>query len=173
MHACMCVCVCVCVCVCLWRPRLQVRMPARAKIYAIPYVNASMRAGGEPLETFEHPTRAVYILGSEDNGLPTSVVKACHCHVALPSINYASFNVAVAGSVIMYDRVLKQVWGGRPKREPGASTPSPWRRSRSGQGRGQTEWTKSGGRLDRAGAEGRDEGSVGPRPDAESDANAS
>jgi tRNA(Leu) C34 or U34 (ribose-2'-O)-methylase TrmL len=29
--------------------------------------------GGEPLETFEHPPRAVYLLGSEDTGLPASV----------------------------------------------------------------------------------------------------
>jgi tRNA(Leu) C34 or U34 (ribose-2'-O)-methylase TrmL len=92
----------------------------------------AIEMGGEPLETFDHPARAVYILGSEDNGLPSSVVRACHCHVALPSINYASFNVAVAGSIVMYDRVLKQVWGGpKPKRLPGASTPSPWRRRRS------------------------------------------
>ena len=57
------------------------------------------------------------------------MLKACHCHVALPSINYASYNVAVAGSLVMYDRVLKQVWGGaKAKRDKGVSTPSPWRR---------------------------------------------
>ena len=32
---------------------------------------------GEPLETFKHPDRAVYILGSEDTGLPESVVQVC------------------------------------------------------------------------------------------------
>jgi hypothetical protein len=61
------------------------------------------------------------------------VLKACHCHVALPSINYASYNVAVAGSLVMYDRVLKQVWGGaKAKRDRGVSTPSPWRRRKEG-----------------------------------------
>ena len=52
--------------------------------------------------------RAVYILGAEDTGLPESVVRACHRHVALPSVHYESFNVAVAGSIVMYDRLAKQ-----------------------------------------------------------------
>ena len=64
--------------------------------------------GGEPLETFEHPERAVYLLGSEDSGLPESVLKASHLRVEIPSVNYESFNVAVAGSVLMYDRLAKQ-----------------------------------------------------------------
>ena len=68
----------------------------------------AVEMGGEPLESFEHPERAVYVLGSEDNGLPDSVVRACHRHVALPHVRTASFNVAVAGSIVMYDRLLKQ-----------------------------------------------------------------
>jgi len=68
----------------------------------------AVEMGGEPLETFEHPERAVYILGSEDTGLPDSVARACHRHVALPSVRYASFNVAVAGSIVLYDRFAKQ-----------------------------------------------------------------
>ena len=31
--------------------------------------------GGEPLETFKHPDQAIYILGSEDTGLPDSIVQ--------------------------------------------------------------------------------------------------
>lgn len=79
---------------------------ARSAPYSATWVAVEM--GGEPLETFEHPKRAVYILGSEDNGLPGSVVKACHKTVSLPSVRYPSFNVAVAGSIIMYDRLAKQ-----------------------------------------------------------------
>uniref|UniRef100_A0A0C3UH32 tRNA/rRNA methyltransferase SpoU type domain-containing protein n=1 Tax=Guillardia theta (strain CCMP2712) TaxID=905079 RepID=A0A0C3UH32_GUITC len=48
----------------------------------------AVEMGGEPLETFEHPKRAIYILGSEDNGLPESVIRSCHSHVALPSIRF-------------------------------------------------------------------------------------
>ena len=64
--------------------------------------------GGEPLEGFEHPERAVYLLGSEDSGLPESVRRACHRCVSLPSVRYESYNLAVAGSIVMYDRLAKQ-----------------------------------------------------------------
>jgi hypothetical protein len=34
--------------------------------------------GGTPLEDFEHPPNAVYLLGAEDVGLPTAVLRALH-----------------------------------------------------------------------------------------------
>ena len=68
----------------------------------------AVEMGGEPLEEFEHPERAVYLLGSEDSGLPESVLKACHRRVTLPCAKYESFNVAVAGSMVLYDRLAKQ-----------------------------------------------------------------
>ena len=46
----------------------------------------AIEMGGEPLETFVHPERAIYILGSEDTGLADSIVQAAHHHVALPSV---------------------------------------------------------------------------------------
>ena len=45
---------------------------------------------------------------TEDNGLPQSVVRACHRHVTLPAKKYESFNVAVAGAMVMYDREVKE-----------------------------------------------------------------
>ncbi len=44
------------------------------------------------------------VLGSEDNGLPRDVVQACHSRVTIPTVRGDSFNVAVAGSMVMYDR---------------------------------------------------------------------
>ena len=67
----------------------------------------AIEMGGEDLLTFEHPQNAIYLLGSEDNGLPDAVVQACHRHVALPSKRYDSYNVAAAGSIVMYDRISK------------------------------------------------------------------
>ena len=67
----------------------------------------AVEMGGEPLHSFEHPERAVYLLGSEDNGLPDAVVRACHRHVTLPAVRTESFNVAAAGSILMYDRQAK------------------------------------------------------------------
>ncbi|KAL1522793.1 hypothetical protein AB1Y20_017765 [Prymnesium parvum] len=67
----------------------------------------AIEMGGAPLESFKHPDRAIYLLGSEDTGLPKSVVQACHEHVRLPAERYESFNVAMAGSIVMYDRLAK------------------------------------------------------------------
>ncbi len=57
------------------------------------------------LATFKHPDRAIYILGNEKNGLPEPVLAACHEIVQLPGS--FSLNVAVAGSIVLYDRVAK------------------------------------------------------------------
>lgn len=54
---------------------------------------------------FTHPQRAVYLLGSETNGLSQTTLAACHHVVKLPG-DY-SLNVAVAGSIIMHDRISK------------------------------------------------------------------
>ena len=67
----------------------------------------AVEMGGVPLEEFEHPHDAVYILGSEDNGVPNSVVRSCHHVVSLDCERYASYNVAVAASLVMYDRMTK------------------------------------------------------------------
>ena len=64
--------------------------------------------GGQALETFAHPERCVYVLGAEDEGLPKSVRRACRHVVALPSIRSASYNVAVAGALVLYDRFMKR-----------------------------------------------------------------
>ena len=70
----------------------------------------AVEMGGAPLATFHHPDRAVYVLGSEDNGLNSSVLRACAHVVELPAEvgRGASFNVAVAGSLVMYDRLVKR-----------------------------------------------------------------
>ena len=64
--------------------------------------------GGEPLSTFEHPARCVYVLGAEDAGVPAAIARACRHTVSLEGVRAESYNVAVAGSLIMYDRLQKQ-----------------------------------------------------------------
>ena len=63
--------------------------------------------GGTPLSDFKHPRNAIYILGSEDHGVPKNVLRACREVVSLEAEEYASYNVAVAGSIVMYDRMIK------------------------------------------------------------------
>jgi tRNA(Leu) C34 or U34 (ribose-2'-O)-methylase TrmL len=74
----------------------------------------AIEMGGVPLQDFAHPPRAVYVLGSEDNGLNRPIVEACQCHVALPHWmgRSASYNVAMAGTMVMYDRMLKRLRAG-------------------------------------------------------------
>ena len=57
-----------------------------------------------PLETFNHPQRVIYLLGAEDNGLTEVARHRCHAIVQLPS-DYC-LNVAVAGSIVMYHRLM-------------------------------------------------------------------
>ena len=60
--------------------------------------------GGSPLREFRHPERAIYVLGAEDAGLPTDVLRKCQHVISIESVRFASYNVAVAGSIVMYDR---------------------------------------------------------------------
>jgi tRNA(Leu) C34 or U34 (ribose-2'-O)-methylase TrmL len=71
----------------------------------------AVETGGTPLEEYDHPRDAIYLLGSEDAGLPRSVLRACHDVVSLRSEQYASYNVAVAGTIVMYDRMAKEAAG--------------------------------------------------------------
>lgn len=58
-----------------------------------------------PLTTYHHPERAVYLLGSEDHGLPQTVLSQCDEIIQIPG--EFSLNVSVAGSIVLYDRLLK------------------------------------------------------------------
>jgi len=57
------------------------------------------------LKTFTHPERAIYILGQEDGDLPDSLCMLFPT-IRIPTIY--CLNVCVAGSIVMYDRIIKQ-----------------------------------------------------------------
>lgn len=59
-----------------------------------------------PIKTFNHPERCIYLLGAEDNGLTSRAIEKCHKLIVLPG--ESSMNVAVAGSIVMFDRINKQ-----------------------------------------------------------------
>jgi tRNA G18 (ribose-2'-O)-methylase SpoU len=61
--------------------------------------------GGTPLAGFRHPRRAIYILGAEDNGLAPKVIEQCNHVISIEAVNRASYNLAVAGSIVMYHRL--------------------------------------------------------------------
>ena len=76
---------------------------------AMPYdcmlVGVELDGRAKPIREYIHPQRAVYLLGAEDNGLSEKAIKRCHQLVVLPGER--SLNVAVAGSIVMFDRTIK------------------------------------------------------------------
>jgi tRNA G18 (ribose-2'-O)-methylase SpoU len=64
--------------------------------------------GGHPLSNISHPERAIYLLGAEDHGLPDEILNKCNLVISLESIGQNSYNVAVAGSIVMYHRQFIQ-----------------------------------------------------------------
>ena len=65
----------------------------------------------KPLGQFYHPEQAVYLLGAEDHGLSERALGKCHMFVQIPGND--CLNGAVAGSIVMYDRVRE--WTARGK----------------------------------------------------------
>jgi tRNA G18 (ribose-2'-O)-methylase SpoU len=59
------------------------------------------------IHAYQHPERAVYLLGAEDHGLTKEALDRCHQIVRLPGER--SVNVAVAGSIILFDRYEKEL----------------------------------------------------------------
>ena len=78
---------------------------------SIPYdcilVYVELADHSEGLDTFKHPERAVYLLGAEDNGIPEVLINGKRV-IQIPGVNDFCLNVSVAGSIVMYDRLVKQ-----------------------------------------------------------------
>jgi tRNA G18 (ribose-2'-O)-methylase SpoU len=74
--------------------------------YSTRLIAVEMGESATPIEEFVHPDRSVYLLGNEISGLPPQIVEQCQSTIKLPG-EY-SLNVAVTGSIVMYDRLAKQ-----------------------------------------------------------------
>ena len=59
------------------------------------------------LPDFKHPKSCIYLLGNESNGLPLHLLDSFDDCVSIPAIKKQSYNVAMAGTIIMYDRMKK------------------------------------------------------------------
>lgn len=78
--------------------------------FDVPLVGVELTDDAEPLEFFDHPERAVYLLGPEDGSLSNAAVAMCQ-HVVRFSSAYC-LNVASAGTVVLYDRQQKSLTKG-------------------------------------------------------------
>lgn len=74
--------------------------------YGCPVVAVEMHDESVMLEEYCHRERCIYLLGAEDNGIPESVLYRCKEIVQLTGDT--CYNVAVAGSIVMYDRAAKR-----------------------------------------------------------------
>jgi tRNA G18 (ribose-2'-O)-methylase SpoU len=68
-------------------------------------VVVELDAKSKPLGAFDHPERAVYVLGAEDHGVSAKIRDKAQHIVQLPGD--FCLNVAVAGSIVQYDRSIK------------------------------------------------------------------
>ena len=78
-------------------------------LYDCPLVAIEFSSGSIPIKEFIHPNRAIYLLGSEDGGLPAEIMDNPRItKLELPSVRMPSYNVAMAGTITMYDRIIKE-----------------------------------------------------------------
>jgi tRNA(Leu) C34 or U34 (ribose-2'-O)-methylase TrmL len=66
--------------------------------------------GAIPLPEYEHPERAFYIFGAEDNTLGQRITEWCRDTIYVPT--EGCMNLAAAVNVILYDRLAKQTMRG-------------------------------------------------------------
>ncbi len=82
-----------------WRSIGEMVLPAGCKLVGIELVEDAV-----DLTRFRHPARAAYILGPEKGELSRDILERCDRVIKIPT--RFCINVAMAGAIVMYDRVL-------------------------------------------------------------------
>ncbi len=114
-----------------WRSVDELILPQGAKLVGIELVDDAI-----DLPSFRHPMQAAYVLGPEMGTLSAPLLARCDYVVKIPT----SFcvNVAIAGAIVMYDRVTSLArFADRPLHEGGPATPTARRRYDKFSGGGQ------------------------------------
>lgn len=73
--------------------------------YNCPLIGIELVESATPIKEFKHPKQACYLLGAEDIGLTKEAIEHCQEIIVLPGER--SLNVAVAGSIVLFDRINK------------------------------------------------------------------
>lgn len=82
-------------------------LPTHAVVVAVEYGETEVDPRVRPVSRLIHPKNAVYLLGAEDRGVPAPLLARADHVVYVPS--ELCLNVAVAGSIVMYDRSVRKV----------------------------------------------------------------
>ena len=77
----------------------EMKLPKQCQLIAIELVESAVE-----LPTFKHPVQAAYVLGPEKGQLSSEMLDRCNHTIKIPT----SFciNVATAGAIVMYDRIV-------------------------------------------------------------------
>ena len=63
--------------------------------------------GGEEFESLELERYATFVLGAEREGLPEDLLAQCEARATIPVRNVESLNVAMAGTIALYERARR------------------------------------------------------------------
>ena len=63
--------------------------------------------GGEPLADVELERYSTFVLGAEREGLPEEIVERCDVRATIPVRSVESLNVAMAGTIALYERARR------------------------------------------------------------------
>jgi tRNA G18 (ribose-2'-O)-methylase SpoU len=101
-----------------WPNPDELRLPSGCKLVGVELLDEAI-----DLPSFHHPQRAAYVLGPERGSLSPELLKRCDYVVRIPTL--FCVNLAMAGAVVMYDRVRSLGrFAPRPVREGGLSAGS-------------------------------------------------
>lgn len=81
-----------------WRDQTEMLLPEGCKLVGIELIE-----GAVDLPSFLHPLRAAYVLGPEQGSLSPDILARCDSVVKIPT--RFCVNVAMAGAIVMYDRI--------------------------------------------------------------------
>lgn len=82
-----------------WNGLEEIALPAGCKLVGIELLDSAV-----DLPSFRHPLRAAYVLGPEHGSLSPELLERCDYTVKIPT--RFCVNVAMAGAIVMYDRML-------------------------------------------------------------------
>jgi tRNA G18 (ribose-2'-O)-methylase SpoU len=81
-----------------WETMDDMRLPDDCRLVGVEIMEESVE-----LPSFRHPMKAAYVLGPEMGALSPELVARCDHLVQIPT--KFSLNVAMAGAILMYDRI--------------------------------------------------------------------
>lgn len=99
-----------------WRGLGEMQLPSGCRLVGVELLDEAV-----DLPSFRHPLRAAYVLGPERGSLSPELVARCDHVVKIPTA--FCINLAMAGAIVMYDRVkCLAPFADRPVREGGPET---------------------------------------------------